>query len=252
MARTIPLLLLTFALAACSAKRAPGPDSRAAAPPTGSLTVTSEPAGAAVLLRGHRRLGKTPLTIRRPDATGLRLTLIKDGHLKDTFNALVEGGRSKNVHRKLRALQGTLVVHAGPFRGGRVTVDGEYVGRLPLRAEVDADKEHQVEAVMEGFHPYRERVTVQAGKKVQINAVLLPSTGKAPRIGWLTVTSDTPAVVSLSGKALGKTPLGKLPVPARQHKLQVTSARLKLSRTVKISVKAGEVKVVNVDLLPGR
>lgn len=248
----ICVCLLAPGTPGCSGRDKPSPraESKKVEAPAGSVKITTEPAGAAVLLRGHQRLGHTPLTLKRPDATGMRLMLVKDRYQRETFFVLVEGGRHKVVHRRLSPEQGKVLVRAGPIRGGRITINGEFVGRLPTSTEVKAGVEHVVEVTMNRFHSYKETVTVKAGQLVTVNAIMIPSNQKKPRMGWLTLQTDVPAMVYLDGTLIGSSPITKIPVPAKKHQARVASKALKLSRTVSFSVRDGETKQLVVKLKP--
>ena len=68
----------------------PGVAGSAAAPRKGTVRIESTPSGAGVYQDRHRRLGRTPLTLERPDGTFLQLTLIKEGHDNRAVSAVVE------------------------------------------------------------------------------------------------------------------------------------------------------------------
>lgn len=247
---TITVAALCVAGTACS-QRGKQPTRKKAAPgtmPAGTVKITSEPGGAAVFLRGHHRLGNTPLTLKRPDATGMRLMLVKDRYQRESFFVLVEGGKHKEVHRKLYPEQGKILVRAGPFRGGQIKIDGKFVGRVPSRPDVEAGVEHVVEVTMDNFHPYTERVTVKAGMVVTVNAIMIPTTQKAPKLAWLVLETDAPAMVYLDGTLIGSTPIAKIPVPAQKHVLKVASKALRREKTVSFTLKVGETRQLKVNL----
>ena len=246
---SVSLALLGVAGAACSQRgKTPAREKAPAARATGTVKVTSEPSGAAVFLRGKHRLGKTPLTLTRPDATGMKLMLVKDKHQKETFFVMVEGGKNKLEHHKLYPEQGTIVVRAGPFRGGRILIDGTYIGRVPNSADVKADVEHKVEVTMEKFHPYSEKVTVKPGMVVLVSAMMIPSSQKVPKLAWLELETDVPAMIYLDGTLIGSSPMAKIPLPARKHVLKVASKALRKQKIETFTLKAGETRKLRVEL----
>ena len=101
---------------------------------------------------------------------------------------------------------------------------------------------------MDRFHPYSERVSVKAGMAVTVNAMMIPANRKAPKLGWIALETDTPAMVYLNGTFIGATPMAKLPVPAKKHALRVASKALRKEKKVSVEVKAGEVKKLRVEL----
>ena len=140
------------------------------------------------------------------------------------------------------------MVRAGPHRGGRILVDGKYIGRVPNDADVESDVAHKVEVTMNNYHPYSEPVTVKPGMVVNVNAIMIPTNRPRPKRGWIVLTTDAPGMVQLNGALLGSTPMAKIPVPAREHVLKVSSKALGQDRTLKLVVKEGEMKKVHVKL----
>ena len=254
--RLKPILIFITVTAMCLAgagcsQRGRSPAKKKAAPralPDGTVKIISVPPGAAVFLRGHHRLGNTPLTIKRPNGTGMRLMLVKERYQRLTFFVMVEGGKHKDVRQKLYPEQGEILVRAGPFRGGMIMIDGKYVGRVPNSTEVEANKEHLVEVTMDKFHPYTERITVKPNMVATVNAMMIPSSQKAPNLGWIALETDAPGMVYLDGTLIGSTPIAKIPVPAKKHVLKVSSKALRREKTVTFEVKKGEVKKVKVEL----
>ena len=249
MRRDLYLIFLLAALvASCSQRAAPPAKKAAPAKPEGTVKVSSVPTGAAVFLRGNHRLGVTPLTLRRPDATGLKLVLVKDGYQKESFFVMVEGGQDKVEHHKLYAQQGKIVVRAGPLRGGKIMINGKYLGRVPNDTDVKAGVSHKVEVTMNNYHPYTEPVTVKAGSVYTVNAIMIPSSRPKPKRGWIELTTDAPAMIHLNGALLGSSPMPKIPVPAKTHTLRVSSKALGKEKILKVEVKEGEMKKVLVEL----
>lgn len=214
----------------------------------GKVTILSEPSGAAVFTDLDRRLGQTPLTLQRPEGTVLKLKLVKEGRAVMPFSVIVEGSRQKKVYKRLARQTGTMVVRAGPIRGARIFVDGQKVGRVPEKIPLVAGVEHQVEVRMKGFHSYRERVTVKPGELASVSAILIPDKMKAPKMGWLSVESPTPAVVQLNGAHLGVTPIRKAPLPPGPYQLRVFNEGTKEAKTLSVTIKAQQENKVRVEL----
>ena len=101
---------------------------------------------------------------------------------------------------------------------------------------------------MNNYHPYSEPVTVKAGAVQIVNAIMIPSSRPKPKRGWIVLTTDAPAMVSLNGALLGSSPIEKIPVPAKTHVLKVSSKALGREKTLKVVVKEGEMKKVKVEL----
>jgi len=97
---------------------------------------------------------------------------------------------------------GTLEVRSDPT-GASVYIDGDYFGRTPLVASVEAGR-HLVEVKKAGYRPYQVNVRLNPGERVRVFARLVPEVQK----GRLSVRSDPPgADVYINGVYRGKTPL---------------------------------------------
>jgi hypothetical protein len=242
----LPVVLATLvALAGCD--RQPERPKAPAPPRQGTIRVTSEPTGAAVLEEG-RRLGKTPLSLTRPAFKRVEVDFVKDGYNTHRASALVEPGNEVRLHVVLKQLEGFVVVRTGLVRGARVTIDGEYRGRTPCKLPVTAGPEHTLEIVKDGMQPQRERVTVKPGEVRELIIALIPAGKRAPPMGRLTVVADTLAMVYLDNVPVGQAPLRRVPVPAGRHRLKVVNPATKAAKTVSVTVRADQENKVEVRL----
>jgi len=242
------VLIVTLVVAGCSSKPAV-PDARALG--MGKVAITSIPSEAAVLEDG-RRVGRTPLTLERRAMMRLPLEIVKDGYQIFRTRKVVEEGRTVKLRAVLRRELGTLVVRSGLVRGATIVIDGHERARTPSRVMVSADVKHVVEVYKPGFEPYRTQVNLSAGESVEIEAELVPVGRRAGPTGWLTVHSDLPAQVLLNGRPFGNAPVEKVKLPARGYRLTLTNPKLGLSKSVRVRLKPGEVREVQVKLRGGR
>ena len=237
-------------LVGCGGRRA-APD--VARPVTlGSLEITSDPPGAGVL-EGERRLGATPLVVERPAGTRLQLQIVKDGFVPHRLAALVPDRARMRLHAALRRGKASVIVRAGPLRGGRILVDGKHVATLPERVDLEEGK-HEIEVTKQGFQPYRETVRVKAGETLEVDALLVPEGRRVPPTGWLFLRAegqnDRPLLVYVDGSLLGMTPLRRLRLPARSHKLEIRRGpNDRAIKTTQFTIKVGETTEI---ILPSR
>ena len=70
--------------------------------PAGSVTITSEPAGAGVLING-RRMGITPFDLSMADGSELTVSVEMDGFQAFTTTVTVKAGDTKKIHAVLGA-----------------------------------------------------------------------------------------------------------------------------------------------------
>jgi len=108
------------------------PPSTEPPPGAGALVVTSEPAGAQVLLNG-RAVGRTPLRLPDLGAGAYHVVVQHAGYSPAAQTLEIEAGRSRTFWAALAPAQGSLLVVARPW--GSIYVNGE------LRAQ-DTDLQH--------------------------------------------------------------------------------------------------------------
>lgn len=171
-------------------------------PSTGTLAVSSSPAGAQVFIDGDYR-GRTPLSIGlRPGMHSVELRL--EGYESYRARVQVRAGQTTRLSPRLVKVvrTGTLEVTSSPD-GAEVYVDGSYRGRTRLLMEVDAGM-HDVEVRLDGYTPYRARVRVDPGATTRVYARLVSV--KAT----LDLSVNVDAQVYLDGYFVGKTKNGRL------------------------------------------
>ena len=69
-------------------------------------------------------------------------------------------------------------------------------------------------------------------------------------VGYLTLTCDPAANVSIDGEAKGPTPIANLALPVGPHQITLVSLDGKLKRTLGVKIVKGETKRLNVSLGP--
>ncbi len=94
-------------------------------PATGSLVVTSEPAGATVAIDGEE-VGTTPFSLSDVAAGSARISMSKEGYVPYETDINITPSIQTPFHATLAAVKGTLVVNVTP--GGDLYVDGVKVG----------------------------------------------------------------------------------------------------------------------------
>ncbi|WP_456365879.1 PEGA domain-containing protein [Thermococcus sp.] len=138
---------------------------------------------------------------------------------------------------------GLLTVNSNPS-GAEVYVDGKLVGTTPLENYRIPAGIHEVVVKKSTYVPAAYAVQIKANELKTLNVVLVPATGK------LTVNSNpSGAEVYIDGKKVGTTPLRNYTIPEGIHEVAVRKAGY-AERAYAISIKYGELKVLNVTLSP--
>jgi hypothetical protein len=210
-------------------------------PTTGTLTVSSDPAGATITIDGKGEADwVTPKTFQEYALGTHQVTLSKPGYDDATSSVTIEAGKAGNVNATLTAQAqqpqqpetstgvplpgrvtartqptskvGTLMVSSDPT-GAKITIDGQtrpdWV--TPKTFQDYPAGTYQVTLSKPGFEDATNSVTVDAGK----TANLIPTLG-APT-GELNVVTTPPGLpVLIDGQPVGKSPVHKI-LPVGQH-----------------------------------
>ena len=131
-------------------------------PAYGTLSIVSEPPGAAVTVKDKRGRRFEPRTAPSGglmlDPGAYRLDLASKGYETRALRITIVRGRRLEVRppeARLRRLQGTVIVTSDPYvEGAEVYVDGGQAGRVPAELTLDA-----------GRHEIEVRTTSKAGRK---------------------------------------------------------------------------------------
>jgi serine/threonine-protein kinase len=117
--------------------------------------------------------------------------------------------------------------------GADVSLDGEPIGRTPIREREVTPRDKAVVAIAaDGFEPVSVSVDLPAGAWIRVNRTLQP-TGDS---GAVDVLSTPPADVYWRGKKIGRTPLRGLALPAGTHTLVLINRDQARRKVVEITV----------------
>jgi len=171
--------------------------------PSGSLTVTSDPSGAIVIIDGYSS-GTTPWVFTGL-ATGWHTVEVDyAGYEAYTTNIYVDSGETAEVNAELTPLveYGTLVIGSTPG-GADVYVDGNYQGISPVTVSALAAGSHQIELHLAGYQVLTDTESITAGQGTVADLTLAPLAARAG-FGTIDITSDQPgALVYLDGNYKG-------------------------------------------------
>jgi len=220
--RHFPVVCALALIAGCAAPRPAG--ERGAAPGgSGTLRISSTPAGARIIV------DDTPTNFRTPTAFplgagGHRVMLSLAAHRNWEGMVRIEADATTQIEASLAALgTGSIGVASTPA-GAEILVDGESTG-LVTAAIVPALAvgTHTVQLRLEGFEPWSQAVVVRPDRHFPFQALLSPSRRNR---GTLNVRSHPPrALIAIDGVPAGKvTPALLGDVPAGSRALELTLA----------------------------
>jgi formylglycine-generating enzyme required for sulfatase activity len=140
-----------------------------------NVSITSEPAGAAVLVAGEAK-GATPLTVELMGGN-YRLELNRAGFKPWQSDIQVKANTPLTIGPvKLGVPDGQLVVKSSPA-GASVTIAGVYRGRTPLEVAVRPDVSQAVAVSRDGYSGATRDVSVGSGARQVVELTLTPILG---------------------------------------------------------------------------
>ena len=167
--------------------------------PSGSVTVTSNPSGATVILDGYNS-GTTPWIFTGLTTGYHTVEVDYPGYEAYVTNIYVDNGANPEVYADLTNLvnYGSLFVDSNP-RGADVYVDGNYQGTSAVTVGGISAGPHQIELHLAGYEVLTTTEYVSAGQGTVINLPLTPLSSSSD-YGSIDITSNIPgALVYLDG-----------------------------------------------------
>jgi eukaryotic-like serine/threonine-protein kinase len=242
------------------------------APPSGSVSVTTEPEDAVVLLDGAQVKDPLDRDFTEPklsSGTEHVLTVRRDGFVEQVLPMTLQAGEKKVLQVKLLPLPGQLTVRSSPG-GAQVFLDGAKVGITPAYLpDVKQEEAHAIVLEKRCFRAWQVAIPAHAGKR-EIAATLeaIPGACMGQRVekeekaspelpvddpaamaslGFLSLGSRPSANVVIDGVDIGRTtPLVQWPLKVGKHKVKlVVGAKRK---EVAIEVRSGQTVSEIVDL----
>jgi formylglycine-generating enzyme required for sulfatase activity len=211
-------------------------------PAWATVAISSEPAGAEVLVAGEVR-GRTPLRVELM-AGSHRVELRHAGYKPWLSDVQVQA----NVPLELGPVRlglpdGRLAVTSTPA-GAAVSVGGAYWGRTPLEVEVRPDIPQVVTLQRDGYEPAQREVSVASGAREAVAVSLKPILGQV-------IVNATPADAQLyvDGAARGVA-RQTIELPATAHVVEIRKPGYATHR-VTVTPRPGLPQSVEVTLLEG-
>ena len=218
------------------------------------INVTSNPAGAEVLLDGLKK-GNTPITLNNI-AAGIHIVEIGyPGYTswKSTVDVPESVFKviSINLTPKPERLPGSITVRSDPGNA-LVTLDGNYAGQTPANSSLHLDTlppgEYTLGLALPGYKPYSTNATVSPNQTSYVNVTLIPVSGPLAK-GALSVISDPAgATISIDNTSLGLSPLKVNDIAVGNHRVTVTMEGYE-DYSTSVLVTAGTTSTVSATLL---
>ena len=165
--------------------------------PSGSLTVTSDPTNAIVMIDGYTTQ-TTPYVFTNLMTGYHTVEVDYPGYEAYVTSVYIDNGGSYEVDANLVNLvsYGSLYVDSTP-RGADVYVDGNYEGTSVTTVSGLSAGPHQLELHLGGYEVLSQTVDVVSGQGTNVNPVLVPLTSSSGT-GSIDISSDQPGSACLS------------------------------------------------------
>ncbi|MDJ0840788.1 MAG: PEGA domain-containing protein [Acidobacteriota bacterium] len=146
------------------------------------VNVRSKPDGATVLVNG-KKLGKTPVKADLLEGNH-RLELTRAGYkpYRARFKVTAQEELTLPV-AELIPSDGNLVLNSKP-EGASATVNGVFRGLTPLEVALKPGQSYAVGLTKAGYSNASQQVTIQSGKRSEVNLVLEPVMGDVKLTVW--------------------------------------------------------------------
>jgi uncharacterized repeat protein (TIGR01451 family) len=205
-------------------------------PQTGSISVKSSPAGAAILLDGTGTGKITPATLDSVAPGSHTVTVSLKGYNPASMDVTVSAGSTATADFVLNQIPqtGSIAVSSTPV-GAMIEIDGVSTGKVtPYTFDNIAPGDHAVSVSLKGYTPGSQTVTVSAGSTTRADFKL----SSAQLTGSISVTSvPAGAAISLDSIGTGKvTPAILDDITPGNHVISLTLNGYKpSSKTVMVS-----------------
>ena len=207
---------------------------------TGTVTISSRPEGAAVVIDSVTR-GVTPLKLALP--VGEHTLDLQNGEAARSLPLVVEAGTISSHYIDLAApvSVGRLEITSDPA-GARVMIDGTARGVTPLVMNAVIPGQRQI-VISNDDASVTRVVTVTAGATSTVMASLASGGVSA---GWVAIQSPIELQVLENGKLIGVTGAERLMLPAGRHDLELANTTLEFRTALSVQIQTGKTAVASV------
>jgi hypothetical protein len=220
----------------------------AATAATGTLSVTTNPPGAQVVVDGEAR-GTTPILLTLK--TGAHVLDLHGAGEPRTIPVTITAGAQVSQYIELpktASATGQLQIRTEPA-GAVVTVDGVPRGPSPAMVSDLAPGTHTV-SVESALGSVKQSVTVEAGTTASVVVPLTPPEN-ALVSGWISVSAPVDVQLFENKRLLGTSQSDRIMVSAGHHEIEIVNEPLGYRITRTVQVPAGKVAPIKIEFPKG-
>ncbi len=207
---------------------------------SGSVFVQSLPAKAEIFIDG-KKYGQTPDTINGLHAGKHKIILRKKGFVPFKASLEIVPQKTGSFSATLESLA-SLLIETEPS-GARITLNGRFYGRSPLRLQVPPDSSLSLQITSNHYQPVAQTITLKSGDFKELHYTLAPKTATL-------IFSGLPAHVRVFTNGQEQ-PIsaGKLILPFGTYHILLKAANFK-DKTLTIRLKPDETKSLRITMAP--
>lgn len=210
-------------------------------PNWGFVSVSSEPAGANILVDGTDSGQVTPATIEI--IAGEREVAVAKPGFRSIRQRIVIGASQRDTLETFKLIQADagLSVATSPAGAG-ITINGDYMGQSPLSVELKSGQTYTVEAYLRGHGRASTRVNLAKDEQKAVSLALTRETGQV-----IVAARPANARLVINGREHGSAN-ATITLPTEPHTLEISLPGY-ASYTTKVIPRAGLIQTVKVELL---
>jgi serine/threonine protein kinase len=210
---------------------------------TGTVNITTNPAGAEVIIDGRSR-GVSPLSIPlNPGPHALELRGASGDPRTMSFNVTAGATVAQFIDMPQVPATGQLQIRTEPA-GAQVSVDDTPRGPSPVTVDGLSAGDHTVSVTSE-VGSVKQHVTVTPGSTAAVVVPLVAS--NAPVSGWISVSAPAEVQIFENKKLLGTSESDRIMVSAGRHEFELVNETLGYRSIKPVQVPAGKVASVKAD-----
>jgi TolB-like protein len=186
-------------------------------PNYGSIAISSEPAGARIMLNDRQELQSTPYTVTPLQSGQYELSISFPDYRDYTQSVTISDGVETKINATLIPAFGWISLSTNPT-AAQVLIDGREIGVAPL-AEYRLPSGNYVLSVRKDYYKeYQQMITIEDGKSLEQEIALLADFGRLSVQGY-----PVGAKILVDGKYRGKVPSIIEPISVGSHNVKIAA-----------------------------
>ncbi|MEA3286463.1 MAG: PEGA domain-containing protein, partial [Candidatus Marinimicrobia bacterium] len=211
-------------------------------PNYGSVTVTSDPSGARIMLNDRQELQSTPHTVTPLQSGQYDLSISFPDYREHTQTVTISDGVETKINAILIPAFGWLNLSSNPT-GAQVLIDGRDMGTTPIEGYRLPSGNYVLSVRTEYYKEYQQMITVEDGKTLTQDVALLADFGRLSVQGF-----PEGARITVDGKFRGKVPSIIEPVSVGSHKVKIEAGEHYKSHEQEIFIGLNDMAGIQVNL----